>query len=130
MLSISICPSFIFLAMFSHLSTLYRRLFFSHWFAKPMRLLQITIQINWTRRKYSSRMHTVRSSPYAGSLSGGLPDRDPLDRYPPPSWTDTPLLDRHPLDRDNTPDGRWDQSARQEVTSYRDLLCEQNDIRK
>ena len=58
---------------------------------------------------YSSRMLTVRSLLYGRTYvrGGGLPDRDPLDRDPPPPnqclyasihWTEIPL-DRPPRQR-------------------------------
>ena len=37
---------------------------------------------------HSSRMRTARSLPYGGSLSGGLPNRDPLAKTP---RTETPM---------------------------------------
>ena len=37
---------------------------------------------------HSSRMRTVRSLLYSGSLSGGLPKKEPPDKDPP--WTETP----------------------------------------
>ena len=60
--------------------------------------------------------------------------------------TETPTLDGDPLDIDppkqrppgrnmapgteKPPEGTWDQAARQEVTSYRDLPCGQTDTCK
>ena len=54
-------------------------------------------------------------------------DRDPLGQRPlrqRPSWTETPWTET-PRQRPpglRPPEGTWDQAARQEVTSYRDLL--------
>ena len=70
-----------------------------------------------------------------GSLTETSLNRDPLIREPPsgqtsPVGTET-HLDREPQkehwtrDRD-PPEGTWDQTARQEVTSYRDRPCGQN----
>ena len=74
---------------------------------------------------HSSRMHTARSLPYGGSLSGGLPDRDPtwteipLDRDTAPLDRDTAPLDRDlaPLDKDPLPRGQTD-------------TCEKHNFRK
>ena len=114
--------------------------------------LQIDRGVLWTNRKtrmHSSRMRTIRSSPYGGSLSGrpqtetsqtkttldrDLPpgQRSPWTKIPQqwphghrPPWTLTPIEQRPPWKEHETRDwdhseGTWDQAARQEVTSYRD----------
>ena len=66
-------------------------------------------------REHSSRMHTTRPSQYKGSMSGGLPDRDPHVQRP------TPSLDGETPQTETLLEGTWDQATRQEVTPS----CEQ-----
>ena len=71
--------------------------------------------IKFKTRKHSSRNRTGRFSDFGGSLQRPPPNRDPPGQRIP--QTETPPLE-----------GTWDQAARQEVTLYRDPICEQNDL--
>ena len=99
---------------------------------------KLTGDYNTFNKKHSSRMRTVRSSPYGrgGSFVRGLcqgdswtetpRQRSPRQRPPrhrPYPWTETPPPRRNMGPGTETPtDGTWGQAVRQEVTSYRDPL--------
>ena len=69
-------------------------------------------------------LFTIRGPPWQRPLDKDpqteMPlDRDPPDRDPPRTWTENPCPAK----------GTWDQAAWQEVISYKDAPCEQNDTR-
>ena len=85
---------------------------------------------------HSNRMLTAHSLLYGvsvqGSLYGGLCRGEPPGKNIRPEtetpWKENWTRDRDPLEEawgqraETHPEGKWDQSARQEVTSYRDPL--------
>ena len=66
-------------------------------------------------------MHTARSSPYGGSVRGGLPDRPSQTDPPPdrvPHWTETPLDGEPP--RKNVGPGKYPPSQEEHGTRQPD----------
>ena len=76
---------------------------------------------------HPSRMRTTCCLLYGGW--GGVCDKGPPGQRPPrqrprgqrPHWTENPWKEHRTRDRDPIK-GTWDQTAKQDVTSYRDLL--------
>ena len=80
---------------------------------------------------HSSSMHTVREVSLTETPGQRPPGQRPPGRRP--SWTETPQ-DRDPPGRNMRPstetpfpEGKWDQAARQDVTSCRGNPPGQND---